>query len=113
MFLVGFKNDLHRPPPKNPCHRKTALFRQFFDGTEKEKKREKKKKKKKKRKKRKKEEKKGKREKKKEEKRKKKREKEKIRRPKNLENIRKWLILVSNIFFDGTDLIMVNYCRST
>ena len=23
-FLVGFKNDLHRPPPKNPCHRKTA-----------------------------------------------------------------------------------------
>ena len=69
------------------------------------KKREKKKKEKK-------EEKKGKREKKKEEKRKKKREKEKMRRPKNLENIRKWLILVSDTFFDGTELLMVNYCQS-
>ena len=56
-------------PFENPAGYKK---RQFFDGTEKEK-----------------------REKKKEGKRKKKREKEKMRRPKNLENIRKWLILVS------------------
>ena len=69
-------------------------FSGSFSMARRRKKREKKKRRKKK-KKEKKEEKKGKREKKKEEKRKKKREKEKMRRPKNLENIRKWLILVS------------------
>ena len=76
-FLVGFQNDIITDIIQDPCHRKTALFRQFSDGAEKEKREKKKEKKEKK-----KEKKRGKRKRKKREKREKKREKRKRKRRK-------------------------------